>query len=163
MHIDVTQHIGSVTREVSARDHDGKPARTVIVSRTYDTTPADLWEAITTADRIPRWLMPISGDLRLGGRYQLHGNAAGEILVCEPPRHLKVTWEYGGNMSWVEVHIAKHGSGSRLTVEHLAFVDEALGQVWPGRGRRGLGSDAARPDAPSSTGPPRPRKKAWRG
>ena len=75
MHIDVTQHVGAITREVSARDHDGKPARTVIVSRNYDTTPADLWEAVTTADRIPRWLMPISGDLRLGGRYQLHGNA----------------------------------------------------------------------------------------
>ena len=31
---------------------------------------------------------PISGDLRLGGRYQLQGNAGGEILVCEPPQHL---------------------------------------------------------------------------
>ncbi len=132
MDIDVTQHIGNSTREVGVRDHDGKPARTVIVSRTYDTTPADLWEAITTADRIPRWLMPISGDLRLGGRYQLHGNAAGEILVCEPPRHLKVTWEYAGKMSWVEVHIAKQGSGSRLTVEHLAVMDEHWDQFGPG-------------------------------
>lgn len=132
MDIDVTQHIGAISREVSARDHDGKPARTVIVSRNYDTTPADLWEAVTTADRIPRWLMPISGDLRLGGRYQLHGNASGEILACEPPRHLRVTWEYGGKTSWVEVRIARQGPGSRLTVEHLAFVDEHWDTFGPG-------------------------------
>jgi uncharacterized protein YndB with AHSA1/START domain len=132
MHIDVTQHIGSSTRDVGVRDLDGKPARTVIVSRTYDTTPADLWDAVTTAERIPRWLMPISGELRLGGRYQLHGNAAGEILVCEPPRHLKVTWEYGGKVSWVEVHIGKEGSGSRLTIEHLAVVDEHWDEFGPG-------------------------------
>jgi hypothetical protein len=28
---------------------------------------------------------PVSGDLRLGGKYQLGGNAGGEILACEPP------------------------------------------------------------------------------
>ena len=96
MNIDVKQDIGNVTREVSTRAYEGKPARVVVVSRRYDTSPADLWEAITSADRIPRWFTPITGDLKLGGRYQLQGNAGGQILICEPPRHLKVTWEYGG-------------------------------------------------------------------
>jgi hypothetical protein len=30
--------------------------------------------------------MPISGELRVGGSFQLEGNAGGEILTCEPPR-----------------------------------------------------------------------------
>ena len=76
------------------------------LSRPTATTAEDLWEAITTADRLPRWLMPITGDLRLGGRYQLQGNAGGEILICEPPKHLNVTWEYGGEISWVDAKIA---------------------------------------------------------
>ena len=141
MHIDVTQQLGTVTREVASRDHQGKPARAVTVSRTYDTTPADLWDAITTAERLPRWFLPLSGDLRLGGRYQLEGNAGGEILLCDPPRHLKLTWEYAGAVSWVEVTIAKHGSGARLTLEHLAHVDKHWEEFGPGA--TGVGWDLA--------------------
>ena len=44
-----------------------------------------MWDAVTSAERIPRWFLPISGDLRLGGRYQLEGNAGGEVLECAPP------------------------------------------------------------------------------
>ena len=57
---------------------------TVILARTYDTTIDDLWDACTNPDRIPRWFLPISGDLRLNGRYQLEGNAGGTIERCEP-------------------------------------------------------------------------------
>ena len=133
MHIDVAQHVGAVTREVASRDHNGKPARVAIASRTYSTTPHDLWDGLTSAERIPRWFLPISGELRLGGRYQLQGNAGGDILICEPPRHLKVTWEYGGDTSWVEVRIEKEGAGARLTLEHVAYVsDERWNQFGPG-------------------------------
>lgn len=141
MDIDVTQHLGAITREVSARDLDGKPARVVRASRTYDTTPADLWDALTSAERLPRWFLPVTGDLRLGGRYQLQGNAGGEILVCDPPRHLKLTWEFAGQTSWVEVQIAKHESGSRLTLEHLVPVDDHFKQYGPGA--TGVGWDLA--------------------
>lgn len=142
MHIDVTQDIGTVTREVSNRAYEGKPARVVAVSRRYDTSPADLWEAITSADRIPRWFTPITGDLKLGGRYQLQGNAGGQILICQPPRHLKITWEYSGEISWVEVRIAKDGSGSTLTLEHISHGgDEHWNKFGPGA--TGVGWDLA--------------------
>lgn len=133
MHIDVAQYIGSLTREVSTRPYEGKPARVVTVARRYDTSQADLWEAITSAERIPRWFLPITGDLKPGGRYQLQGNAGGEILTCAPPRHLKITWEYGGEISWVEVRIAKDGAGSTLTLEHATHGgDEHWNQFGPG-------------------------------
>lgn len=141
MHIDVTQQIGAVTRQVSSRTENGRQTRVVQVSRAYSTTPDDLWDAVTTAERIPRWFLPISGDLRRGGRYQLQGNAGGEILICEPPRHLKVTWEYGGQTSWVDVSIAAHGAGSRLTLEHTLLPDDHWTQFGPGA--TGVGWDLA--------------------
>lgn len=133
MQIDIAKQIGAVARDVHGRDHEGKPAKAVIVAQSYPTSADDLWEAITTAERIPRWLMPVTGELKLGGRYQLVGNASGSILVCERPRLLKVTWEYDGKISWVTATIepAPHGS-ARLTVEHLAHVDEHWTKFGPG-------------------------------
>ena len=52
-------------------DHDGKPARAVILARSYGTSVDDLWDAVTTGERIPRWFLSICGELKLGGRYQL--------------------------------------------------------------------------------------------
>ena len=133
MHIDIGRQLGAVNRGVINREVDGKPAKATTMAQTYATSPDDLWDAITTVDRIPRWLAPIEGDLRLGGRYQLKGNAGGTILVCEPPRHLRVTWEFGGGMSWVEARIEQLAAqSSRLTVEHLAFVDEHWKKFGPG-------------------------------
>ena len=90
MKIDVLRYIGAVTREVRSCDYEGRPARVVVATCAYDTTITDVWDAITNAERISRWFLPISGDLRLGGRYQLQGNASGQVIGCEPPRSLAV-------------------------------------------------------------------------
>jgi uncharacterized protein YndB with AHSA1/START domain len=141
MKFDIAQQIGAVTREVQSREHEGRPARVVVASRTYDTTVEDVWDAITNAERIPRWFLPISGELRLGGRYQLKGNAGGEITRCDPPRHLAVTWEYGGDVSWVEVRLAEDPEkGTRLQLEHVAYVDDARWTEF-GPGAVGVGWD----------------------
>ncbi|MDB5424575.1 MAG: Aha1 protein [Phenylobacterium sp.] len=135
MNIDVANYIGAVTREVEGRDHEGKPARVVVASRGYDTTPDDLWDALTSAERIPRWFLPVTGDLKLGGRYQLQGNAGGTITACEPPRRLSVTWEFGGGVTWVNVSLAAEGEGTRLELEHIAHIadpDEFWDRFGPG-------------------------------
>jgi hypothetical protein len=68
--------------------------------------------------------MPISGDLRIGGTFQLEGNAGGEILACEPPRLLRVT--FGGPTSVVEVRLtAEDGSGTVLELEHTVPIEMA--------------------------------------
>jgi uncharacterized protein YndB with AHSA1/START domain len=115
----------------------------VIATRRYDTDRDDLWDALTSAERIPRWFLPISGDLRLGGRYQFAGNAGGEITRCEPPRLLSVTWEYGGGVSWLTVTLAEDASGgTRLELEHIAHVDDNLWDRF-GPGAVGVGWDLA--------------------
>ena len=144
MQIDVASYIGAMTREVQGRDYEGKPARVVIAARNYDTTIDDLWDALTSAERIPRWFLPITGDLKLGGRYQLVGNAGGTITACEPPRRLSVTWEFGGQTTWVNVGLAADGAGTHLELEHIAHIsdpDEFWDQFGPGA--VGVGWDLA--------------------
>lgn len=127
--------LGAEVREYAEREHEGKPARVVIASRLYHTDTKDLWDALTNPDRIPRWFLPIEGELRLGGRYQLKGNAGGTITRCDPPTALNVTWEMGGGMSWVHVRLAAEGKGTRLTLEHIvhsADVEKFWEQFGPG-------------------------------
>jgi len=136
---------GAEMRRVENREYQGKPAIVAVAVRTYDTTIEDLWEAITTRARLMRWFMPITGDLKLGGRYQLEGNAGGTITRCDPPSALDVTWEYGGATSWVNVRVAPDGKRARLTLEHFAHRDgigeEHLKQFGPGA--VGIGWDLA--------------------
>jgi uncharacterized protein YndB with AHSA1/START domain len=140
--IDPIRHLGTVSRVVSSRERDGRPARVVVATRTYDTTPDDLWDALTSIERIPRWFLPIEGDLRLGGRYQFQGNAGGTITTCEPPRHLAVTWEFGGQVSWVDVRLAPDAKGgTRLELEHVAHVPPEMWDQY-GPGAVGVGWDS---------------------
>jgi uncharacterized protein YndB with AHSA1/START domain len=120
--LDLDRMFGAVSREFHAREYRGQPARVVVLRRTFDTSVDDLWSAMTTQERIGRWLTPVTGELRLGGRFQLQGNAAGEVLTCEAPRHLVVTWEFGGGTSWVEVTLAAAGERAALELQHIAHV-----------------------------------------
>src|SRR5215467_427663 len=125
MKIDVAQVIGAVTRTIEQRDHNGRPARVVIATRTYDAGAAEVWDACTSPERIPRWFLPISGDLRVGGRYQLEGNAGGTVERCDPPHSFGATWEFGGETSWIEVRLSEQPDGrTRFELEHVASVTD---------------------------------------
>jgi uncharacterized protein YndB with AHSA1/START domain len=131
--IDVQRHLGAVVREVEGGERDGQPTRVVVATRDYDTGLDDLWDALTNPERIPRWFLPVSGELKLGGQYQLEGNAGGTVTDCEPPRRLGLTWEFGGGVSWVEVRLtALADDRARLRLEHTAHVSPFWGDYGPG-------------------------------
>ena len=133
MDFDVESHLGAVERTVSSLERDGQPARAVTLARSYATTVADLWDAVTNGERIPRWFLPISGELAPGGCYQLEGNAGGVITACEPLSHFALTWEFGDNVSWVAVRVSDEGAGrARLTLTHTAHLSEHWGEYGPG-------------------------------
>lgn len=141
MHIDITRYLGTIQREVSVREHEGKQARVITASRIYETEIEDAWDAMTNPERIPRWFLPISGEFRRGGRFQLEGNAGGEITRCEAPKHLSLTWEFGGNVSWVRVSLTEVDGGStRLELEHVAHVPDDFWEQF-GPGAAGVGWD----------------------
>jgi uncharacterized protein YndB with AHSA1/START domain len=128
MPADILTLLGAVKREV----RDGKTLKVVAMSRTYDTTIEDLWDAISNAERLPRWFAPVSGELKLGGRYQVEGNAGGTITRCEPPRELAMTWEFGGGVSWVEVSLRPEGAGALLELRHIAYPEDHWDKFGPG-------------------------------
>lgn len=123
-------------RRVENREYLGKPALVVVAIRSYATTVEDLWDAITTPERLSRWFLPVEGDLKLGGRYQLKGNAGGTISRCERPEALDLTWEFMGGTSWVNLRLAPDGKNARLTLEHIAHKggigEEHLKKFGPG-------------------------------
>lgn len=135
--IDVIREIESVQRATGTGRLAAGEARTVTLSRTYSAPVDDVWDALTSPERIGRWFLPVSGDYRLGGTYQFEGNAGGQILECERPNRLKVTWVYGppeAPASEVEVRLTPAGEDTTtLELEHTAIVpDEMWDQYGPG-------------------------------
>src|SRR5262245_1861260 len=133
---------GLVSREVCSGFREGTATKIAVARRTYRTDQADLWDALTNAERIPRWFLPITGDLRVGGRYQLEGNAGGVVERCDEPDSFAVTWEMGPMVSWLTVTLTPDGDGTSLELAHEAHVDPDLwGQFGPGA--VGVGWDLA--------------------
>jgi uncharacterized protein YndB with AHSA1/START domain len=138
--IDVTHQINAVQRRVGRRLLAAGEARVVTVSRSYPGPVEDLWDACTNPERLPRWFLPVTGELKVGGHYQLEGNAGGTVESCDPPNSFAATWEYGGEVSWIEVSLTAEGEHTRLTLEHIAHVDD---ERWAefGPGAVGVGWD----------------------
>ncbi|MGN6868848.1 MAG: SRPBCC family protein [Solirubrobacteraceae bacterium] len=139
---DGTEHIDAATRRVGSGTLPGGEAQTVTIDRTYDAPLTDVWDACTNPERIPRWFLPVSGELHEGGRYQVQGNAGGLIERCEPPRRFRATWEFGGQVSWIELRLSEAANGgTRLELVHIAHVDDHWTRFGPGA--VGVGWDLA--------------------
>lgn len=137
--IDWSTYLGGVSRSVAADAKDGRPVRNVTLERIYDTTIEDLWDAVTNPERLPRWFAPVSGDLKLGGRYQVERNAAGTITECRPRRFVAATWEFGGETSWIELRLQDVDRRCRLLLTHICPVNDHWETY--GAGATGLGWD----------------------
>jgi len=133
---------GLVAREIRTGSRDGRPTRIAIARRRYAAQRPDVWDTLTNPERLPRWFLPVSGDLVLGGRYQLRGNAGGVVETCDAPETLSVTWEYGDQLSWVRVDLSETDGGTTLELAHEAHVDPELWAQF-GPGAVGLGWDLA--------------------
>ncbi|MEU8901600.1 SRPBCC family protein [Nocardia sp. NPDC048505] len=133
---------GLVTREVRTGSRAGATTRIAVARRTYPTDQADLWDAVTNAERIPRWFLPITGSLEIGGRYQLEGNANGVVERCDAPKQFAVTWEMGPQVSWLSVTLTPAGDGTELELVHEAPVDPEMWKQF-GPGAVGVGWDLA--------------------
>lgn len=134
MTIDWMKQIGAGTRSVRSAERDGKAVEVIAVMRTFATTPDDLWSCITDAERLARWFGPVSGELRLGGRYKM-GKIGGSVTHCEPPKVLAITWEHWGDVSWVEVRLTPESAErTRLELEHTMLTGDHWQEFGPGAG-----------------------------
>jgi uncharacterized protein YndB with AHSA1/START domain len=137
--------IDAVDRGVATEDVDGVPSRVQTLAQTYSSPITDVWDAVTSAECIGRWFLPVTGDLQMGGSYQLEGNAGGKVQECQAPNetgaaHYKVTWEYGGGVTWLTVRLeAVDSDHTRLELEHVARVEDVPDELWRQFGPAGTG------------------------
>jgi uncharacterized protein YndB with AHSA1/START domain len=136
---DISGQVEAIHRELGSRGD----ARTLTMRRTYDGSIEDVWDALTNPDRLKRWLLPVNGDFKVGGHYQLEGNAGGEILECEAPNRLKVTWIFGGATGLSEVEVTLTAESDQRTLFELEHVAEVPEEFWAqfGPGAVGIGWD----------------------
>ena len=146
--VDVNAQIDAVTRGAGTTEVDGEPARVQSLTQVYPSPIDDVWDAVTSPDRIARWFLPVSGELRQGGRYQFEGNAGGEVLECSPPAGgaagNRATWEFGGGMSWVRIALSAVDEGTtELELTHIARAADLPPGFWEmyGPGATGVGWD----------------------
>jgi uncharacterized protein YndB with AHSA1/START domain len=121
--IDIPQEIGAISRKVAQQASASGATVVVTVSRRLTARIEDVWAALTDPERVRRWFLPLTGDLRAGGTYQLEGNASGEIVTCEPPNHLAIT--FGGASSLVDLHLSAEGEQTLLEFDHTVPVEMA--------------------------------------
>jgi uncharacterized protein YndB with AHSA1/START domain len=135
MIIDIAKEISAITREVAKQQTESGEIVAVTLQRHYPAEVADVWQAITDPDRVRRWFLPLSGDLREGGDFQLEGHAGGDILSCEPPRHLVVT--FGGESSIVDVVLSGEDGKTLLQLTHsvpIQLAGSGAGALYVGPG-----------------------------
>jgi uncharacterized protein YndB with AHSA1/START domain len=144
--IEIVREIEAVQREVGEGRVPAGMGHAIRLRRDYDAPIEDVWDALTNPERIGRWFLPISGDYRLGGRYQFEGNAGGEIVACERPNRLNITWEMGESTSdvvasEVELRLSTINDGAtRFELEHTAVVPQEMWDQF-GPGAVGVGWD----------------------
>jgi len=142
--VDIAAQLGAVDRGIRTTDVDGVTLYVQTLGQTYPSPIDDVWDALTSAARITRWFLPVSGDLRLGGRYQFEGNAGGEVLACAPPADgvasLRVSWGMGaGSETFLTVRLTGDGERTRLELEHVAAADILPPGMWEQFGPAGTG------------------------
>ncbi|GAA3284323.1 SRPBCC domain-containing protein [Nesterenkonia halobia] len=130
---------------------DGELAVTLRLAQVHAVGVEQLWQALTSPDRLAQWLHPVSGELREGGRFEVEAAASGIVEACRPPRspqdsgELQVTWEFGEDISRVTVRCepveqAEATAAARLVLEHHDRCPETFWREY-GPGAAGVGWD----------------------
>jgi Activator of Hsp90 ATPase homolog 1-like protein len=92
---DIACSLTATHREVGSRRIAAGEARTALMRRRYDAPVEDVWDACTDPDRISRWFIKPTGDLRPGGTQVLFAKLAHEPLPHLGPSPLRAPDELG--------------------------------------------------------------------
>ncbi len=109
----------------------------LVYDEVYATGVDDLWEAITTRDRLARWMADYTGDLREGGTWAVatEGDeepwATGTIASCDAPRSFTTTWHATGEEpTELTVTLEEADGGARMRLVHTGIRSIFYGAGW---------------------------------
>ena len=102
--------------------------RVLLLQRSYPDPPEDVWSALTTSERLGRWIGTFTGEGGAGGsvvftwtgEVDAGGGVAPpvtvQVLECDPPRRLVVDLPETEAQSWrLEVDLRAGEAGTELT------------------------------------------------
>lgn len=127
--MDLIDELKAVERTVGLGVLPAGPARVMTMARVFDVEIPAVWAALTNTDELTTWFAPATGDLRAGGRYELEGNASGQVRRCDGSSHLQVTWVVGAmsaepDSSIVDLQLSPIGRRTRFRLGHVTIVPE---------------------------------------
>ncbi|NED94713.1 SRPBCC family protein [Phytoactinopolyspora alkaliphila] len=107
----------------------------VRIERRYVATTREVWDAISTPERLRRWFAEVSGDLRQGGEFGVvfgEGDdnvSHGRVIDCQPPSRLEVTWSFGAGAddSILVAELASEDEHTILTLDHRGIPTDQIG------------------------------------
>ncbi|WP_125131212.1 SRPBCC domain-containing protein [Microbacterium sp. 10M-3C3] len=107
----------------------------MVYDEVYATDAADLWAAVTTRERLARWMADYTGELRLGGAWEVSSEGEawgrGRITACEPGRSFTTTWHATGEEPTIlHVRLEPVEGGTRLVLEHDGVQSLFYGPGW---------------------------------
>ncbi|MGW7533254.1 SRPBCC domain-containing protein [Amycolatopsis sp. NPDC054798] len=124
---DMDAWLGAAERETGEREIGGQAGCSVRIRRSFSAPVKEVWAACTTRSRIDTWFLPVTGELRVGGTYQLESYAEGEITRCEAPGLLSVTMAIHGAPGEAQLRLRENSAGGTvLEFEHTMVADAAM-------------------------------------
>jgi uncharacterized protein YndB with AHSA1/START domain len=129
---------------MASQPADGDPERpSLVIERTYDAAPEEVWQAWTDPQALSRWFGPeetqavleVEVDVRKGGRYHIafvtsdgeRHDVGGTYREVEFPRLLSFSWAWRSTPereSLVTIRFEPAGAGTRLVFRHEQFFDQ---------------------------------------
>lgn len=124
----------SITRPVIEKHPDGYR---LVYEDVYATDIADLWQAVTSRERLARWMTDYTGDLRLGGTWAVAADgdepswATGTITACDAPRSFTTTWHaIEEEPTELTVTLDEVDGGTRMRLVHTGIRSIFYGAGW---------------------------------
>ena len=109
------------TRVTTTMYHDDSETGAVVVEGVFGTDQADLWHALTSPERLRRWIADVAGDLRVAGsftaRFTSGWEGTGQVVACEEPTRLEVTTQSDNQTTTIEAWVSPAPGGARLVIE----------------------------------------------
>jgi uncharacterized protein YndB with AHSA1/START domain len=128
-----------MTVQPTGRREDRDGTDVLVLDRTLQLPPRELWAAVTEPERLARWIATWSGDPASGSvavRMTAEGDDVSEstyeVLACEPPRRLAVRSVNPWGVWELELVVSAAGAGSTLSFAQVVHDAAALGDIGPG-------------------------------